>query len=130
VAVLCLCYFIDGDTPSGVELWKNALYSADAEFGNGEKTVLVEVKAGDKSVTFTINTNETILGTALAENNLISGEEGPYGLYVKVVNGITADYNTTGSYWSLNKNGEYMQTGVDKTEISDGEHYELVYTQQ
>ena len=69
-----------------------------------------------------------MLGDALIEHNLISGENGPYGLYVKVVNGITADYDINQSYWSLSKDGEYLQTGVDVTEISDGEHYELTYT--
>ena len=59
---------------------------------------------------------------------LIDGDESEYGLYVKKVNGITADYEKDKSYWAFYKDGEYMQTGVDSTEIADGEHYELVYT--
>ena len=49
-------------------------------------------------------------------------------LDVKVVNGIMADYDVNKSYWSFSKNDEYMQTGVDKTDLTDGEHYELIYT--
>ena len=62
------------------------------------------------------------------EHSLLEGDEGPYGLYVKKVNGITADYDVDQSYWGFYKNGEYMMTGIDMTEFADGEHYELVYT--
>ena len=110
------------------DLWKTATHLEDAAFGEGATTVQVEVKAKDKSVTFTIKTDKKTLGDALLEHDLIAGEEGAYGLYVKVVNGITADYDVDQSYWSFYKNGEYMMTGVDVTEIANGEHYELVYT--
>ena len=86
------------------------------------------MKAEEQSVTFTIKTDKEILGDALLEHDLIAGEEGDYGLYVKVVNGMTADYDVDQSYWAFYKDGEYMMTGVDGTEIADGEHYELVYT--
>ena len=35
---------------------------------------------------------------------------------------------TTPSIVAFTKNGEMMMTGVDGTAITDGEHYELVYT--
>ena len=108
--------------------WKKATYLEDAEFGEGSITVQVEVKAEDKSVTFTIKTDKKTLGDALLEHDLIAGEEGAYGLYVKVVNGITADFDVDQSYWGLSQNGENLMTGVDGVEIADGEHYELVYT--
>lgn len=110
------------------DLWEKATYLEDTAFGEGATTVQVEVKAKDKSVTFTIKTDKKTLGDALLEHDLIAGEAGAYGLYVKVVNGITADYDVDQSYWSLYKNGEYMMTGVDATEMANGEHYELVYT--
>ena len=109
------------------DLWKTATHLEDAAFGEGATTVQVEVKAKDKSVTFTIKTDKKTLGDALLEHDLIAGEEGAYGLYVKVVNGITADYDVDQSYWGFYKNGTYVMTGVDTTEIADGEHYELVY---
>ena len=120
--VMIFCLVSCGEKLEKTGLWENAKYLENAEFGNGNTTVQVEVKAEEKSVTFTINTDKTTLGEALLEYELIEGEEGPYGLYVKVVNGITADYDVDQSYWSLCKNGEYMMSGVDSTEIADGEH--------
>lgn len=126
-------------TPSGAEneaggtiapegLWASATYLKDTTFGEGAKTVTVKVIAGGKSVTFTVKTDAETLGDALLAHNLIAGDEGQYGLYVKVVNGITADYDVDQSYWGFSKNGEYMMTGVDGTAIADGETYELTYT--
>ena len=109
-------------------LWKNALYTENQTFGDGAATVEVEVKAGNKSVTFTLKTDKTILGDALIEHSLIDGEEGQFGMYIKSVNGIIADYDVDQSYWGFYQNGEYMLTGVDGTEFSDGERYELVYS--
>ena len=121
IFVLTACNTVDAEG-----LWENATYRRDMEFGKGATTVYVEVKAGDNSVTFTINTDKETLGDALIEHDLISGEEGQFGLYVKKVNGITADYDVDASYWGFYKDGEYMLTGVDTTVIADGEHYELV----
>ena len=126
--VLVVCLISCGSTVGKEGLWENAVYLADTEFGTGEITVQVEVRVEEQSVTFTLHTDKTTLGEALLEHSLISGDESQYGLYVRVVNGITADYDVDQSYWALYKNGEYMMTGVDGTEIADGEHYELVYT--
>lgn len=109
-------------------LWETAIYASDTKLGEGNTTVEVEVEADTTAITFTVNTDKEILGDALAEHNLIAGEEGEYGLYVKEVNGIKADYDTDKAYWAFYKDGEYMSTGIDQTKISDGEHYELVYT--
>ena len=115
----------EGNTVSKSGVWANATYLADKEFGTGAKTVQVEVKAEGQSVTFTIHTDKATLGEALLEHGLIVGEDGPYGLYVKFVNGIEADYDKDQTYWALYKSGVYMMTGVDTTNIADGEHYEL-----
>jgi len=128
VCVLCLFMTACNDKEVEKGLWENAIYTEDTEFGTGGKTVIVEVEADDKAVTFTINTDKETLGDVLMEHSIISGEKGPYGLYVKSVNGMMADYEINKSYWSLSKDGGYMPTGVDDTKISDGEHYELVYT--
>lgn len=126
--VMCFVLMACGNQTVSKDIWETAMYTEDTELGSGSKTIQVEVQAEDKSVTFTVNTDKETVGEALAENDLISGENGAYGLYVKVVNGITADYDVNKSYWSFSKNGEYMQTGVDKTDLTDGEHYELIYT--
>lgn len=127
VVALCVCLCACGKTGT-TDVWLDAVYTEDTELGQGSNTLQVEVVAEEKSVTFTIHTDEKILGDALVEHNLIEGEQGPYGLYVKKVNGILADYDKTKSYWGLNKNGEGMLTGVDGAEIADGDHFELVYT--
>ena len=113
-------------SPTG--LWENAIYYEDTEFGNGAKTVVVEVKAEEQTVSFTIKTDKDTVGDALLEYDLIAGDDSQYGLYVKVVNGITADYDLDMSYWSFYINDEYAMTGVDGTEITEGAKYQLVYT--
>lgn len=112
---------VDPDT-----LWAEATHKEDKTLGEGKTSFTVTVKAGDKSVALTVNTDETVLGEALQKLSLIEGEEGPYGLYVKKVNGILADYDTDGTYWALYKDGKYSMTGIDVTEIEAGASYELV----
>ncbi len=73
--------------------------------------------------TFTVSTQKATVGEALMDEKLIEGEEGPYGLYVKVVDGITADYDIDRTYWSFYINGEYAMTGVDTTAVEDGATY-------
>lgn len=109
------------------DIWSSAKYTADTSLGNGGTSITLDVTAQEKTVSLNINTDKEILGDALLELKLISGEKGPYGLYVKEVNGMIADYDINKSYWSLSENGEYMQTGVDSTKISDGGHYEFTY---
>ena len=103
--------------------WEDAIYRKDVELGEGSKTVMVEVRVEEQYVTFTIHTDKEMLGDALMEHGLVEGEMGAYGLYVKKVNGILAEYETTGTYWAFYINGEYGLTGVDKTDITDGATY-------
>ena len=106
-------------------LWENATYLKDMEFGEGSKTVVVEVKVGEQAITFTVKTDKDTVGAALLEHNLIAGDEGQFGLYLKTVNGITADYDVDRSYWAFYINGEYAMTGVDTTPIEAGKTYRL-----
>ena len=126
--VLATALFSCSEKVEKTGLWENATYLKDTELGKGATTVLIEVKAGEQSITFTVNTDKETLGDALIELELISGDEGPYGLYVKSVNGIVADYDVDQSWWALYKDGEMLLTGVDSTKISSGEYYELVYS--
>ena len=89
--------------------------------------MVVDVKVEDKTVRFTVKTDKDTVGEALMEHDLIAGEEGQYGLYVKVVNGIRADYDVDKSYWAFYINGEYAMTGVELTEIDEGSIYQLEY---
>ena len=62
----------------------------------------------------------------MMEHELLSGEMGEFGLYVKTVNGIEADYDKDQSWWGLYSQGEMLMTGVDTTNISNGDIYEIV----
>ncbi len=95
--------------------------------GEGETSFLFTVTDGDGNETaFEIHTDKTVVGEALQELGLIEGEESQYGLYVKKVNGITADYDTTGTYWAFYINGEMAPTGVDTTQITPDTKYSFV----
>ncbi len=83
----------------------------------------VVVDGDGNETTFEITSTKKTVGEALFAEELIEGDEGAYGLYVKKVNGILAEYETTGTYWAFYINGEYGLTGVDKTDITDGATY-------
>lgn len=93
-------------------------------------TITLEVIGPDgTSKEHTVNTDTSKnLRQALEGAGLISGEESQYGLYVKVVDGITADYDVDKSYWALSKNGVTLNAGVDSTPIADGDHFEFTYS--
>ena len=92
--------------------------------GKGETqfTFTVTDRDGNETV-FDVHTDKTVVGDALLELNLIAGEESQYGLFVKTVNGITADFNVDGKYWAFYENGKYASAGVDTTEIVEGATY-------
>lgn len=109
-------------------VWADATYKEDTALGEGAVALTVEVTAEDKTVVFTVKTDKTTVGEALMDNGLVEGENGAYGLYVKVVNGILADYDVDGSYWAFYIDGEYAMTGIDSTEIVEGAVYKLERT--
>ena len=97
-----------------------------AELGEGETEFLFTITDLDGNETcVTIHTDKATVGEALQELGLIVGEEGPYGLYVKTVNGITVDYDADKAYWAFYINGRYAMSGVDVTKIVSGDTYEL-----
>ena len=88
----------------------------------------IVVDADGQETSFTITSTKKTVGEALFDEKLIEGENGAYGLYVKKVNGILADYDVDQSYWSFEINGEYAMSGVDMTDIVDGNTYTMKYT--
>ena len=74
---------------------------------------------------YRVHTNVGMMGEALTEVDLIDGEQGPYGMYIKSVLGQVLDYETDGMYWSFYVNGEYALTGVDLTPITGTDRYML-----
>ncbi len=90
--------------------------------GTSQFTFTVVDKDGGETQ-FIIHTDKETVGEALLELELIAGDESEYGLYVKTVNGITADYDTDGTYWAFYINDEYAPTGVDATAVTEGAVY-------
>ncbi len=94
--------------------------------GEGSKSFELTIvdKEGAEHL-YLIRTDAEMVGQALLDLELIDGEEGPYGLYIKSVLGQVLDYETDGMYWSFYVNGEYALTGVDQTPITEGDAYQL-----
>lgn len=118
---------VDNDMPSGEGTEANVqtnVQSESSQLGEGSTKFIFTVVDKEGSETrFEIHTDKETVGEALTELELIAGEESDYGLYVKTVNGITADYDKDGVYWAFYVNGEYAQTGVDSTMITEGDTY-------
>ena len=94
------------------------------EIGNGKtKLSFVAVDLKGNETEFQVKTDKATVGEALAEHNIIAGEEGSYGLYVKTVNGITLDFDKDGTYWAFYVDGKYGEKGVDQTEINENSVY-------
>jgi len=98
------------------------------DIGEGGTTFLFAVTDAEGVVAwFNVSTDETIVGAALLETALIEGEDGAYGLMVKSVRGLRADFDLDGAYWAFYVDGAYAMSGVDSTTITAGEVYELRY---
>ena len=99
------------------------------EKGEGKTSFNFEVTDLDgKTTKFLVKTDKTVVGEALLEVGLIAGEDGPYGLMVNSVNGISAIYEKDNAYWAFYTNGEYASKGVDQTEIDPTATYAFVKT--
>ena len=111
--------------------------SSSASVSESSTADIISVGEGQTSFDFTVthkdgsqkqyevSTDKATVGEALIDAELISGDDGDYGLYVKTVDGETLDFDTDGYYWSLLIDGEYAQSGVDSTSIEDGKSYEF-----
>ncbi|MBQ3890447.1 MAG: DUF4430 domain-containing protein [Lachnospiraceae bacterium] len=91
--------------------------------GNTQFTFKVVDMDGAETV-FTVKTDETTVGAALLNAGLIAGDETEYGLYVKTVNGVVADYDVDQTFWGFYIDDEFASTGVDSTPLNP----ESVYT--
>lgn len=92
----------------------------------GTKNITVEVKVSDDDIReYKIKTTQDYLRGALEQENLISGEDSEYGLFIKTVDGVTAD-ESANQWWGIFKGENMTDTSVDTTPIADGESYRLV----
>lgn len=126
IAAAVLCMNGCGGKTQPVVQTETAHYTQNCSLGEGARqfSLTVADKEGTE-VVFDIRTDALTVGEALLQLELIEGEEGAYGLYVKRVNGITADYDQDQTYWAFYIDGEYAMSGVDTTEIEPGRDYAL-----
>ncbi|MBD5551607.1 MAG: DUF4430 domain-containing protein [Lachnospiraceae bacterium] len=100
------------------------LQADSGQIGEGSTVFSFTVADQDGNETqYEVHTDKETVGEALLELGMIDGDESEYGLYVKTVDGITADYDTDGVYWAFYINDEYALTGVDSTNITEGDRY-------
>ena len=96
--------------------------------GEGSTVFTFQMKDADGKVfEWEVHTDEKTVGEALLKVGLIEGESGEYGIYVKKVNGIEADYDKDQAYWAFYVDGEYGMSAADLTEIEAGKVYAFVY---
>ena len=98
-----------------------------ATLGEGAKSFTLEITYLEgETITATVNTDAESVGEALMDLGVLEGEDGPYGIYIKSINGVTADYETDGTYWAFYINGEYAMTGAEVTPIEADTVYSFV----
>ena len=73
------------------------------------------------------NVDAEYLAEALTENEIASGSDSEYGLFITTVDGETADDGEQ-QWWCITKGGEMLMTGASETPVADGETYELTLT--
>ena len=113
----------NGNTGGGKTASDDAqkVFEDGSVLGEGSTQFALSVTDQDGNETkFEIHTDQETVGEALVEIGFISGDDSEYGLYVKTVNGITADYDKDGVYWAFYIDGEYAAAGVDATAIEQG----------
>ena len=91
--------------------------------GESVSFTVVVVDLEGKETTYEVTTTETTVGAALMAEELLAGEDGPYGLYIKEVAGIPLDWDTDGKYWAVYVDGEYALSGVDSLAVTEGAEY-------
>lgn len=128
VLAASLLLFAAGCSGVGQELPQDGttVVKDGAVIGEGETSFAVEVvDLSGAKVAFTVRTDEDTVGEALQALGVLQGEEGPYGLYMKTVNGQTLDYDKDGAYWAFYVNDAYATAGVDETAIVASDIYRL-----
>lgn len=97
----------------------------------GEKSVTIQVLDDKKNLTsYEINTDAEYLRQAMEQCQGLTfiGSEGPYGLVLLTINGVTADYDKNQAWWSIYVNTELGNYGVDQQPVNDGDIFCLQYT--
>ena len=98
----------------------------------GSKTVVLDVIYEDSSTeTYTVQTEAEYLEQAISdmEGLTVGGSRTEqFGLMILNVNGVEADYNKNGAFWSIYLDDTPCNYGVSQQPIEDGQHYQIIYT--
>lgn len=97
---------------------------------DGKYSITVEVKDADGNVaSYTGKTDAEVLSDAIEDIDgvTLEGYQGDYGFFITAVNGIVADFEANGAYWSVYVNGAYGEYGVDQQPVADGDTYTFAY---
>lgn len=96
----------------------------------GAKAITIEVIDDQaQSKMYKVNTDAEYLHQAMdeAEGLEITGYDSDYGFVVEGVNGLVADFNNGGAYWSFYVNDTYCNYGVDSQPVEDGDAFVIKY---
>lgn len=101
----------------------------------GAKSITLEViDNNQQSTVYDVHTDAEYLRQAMEEADGLefSGSESEYGLFIDMVNGVTADYAADGAYWSFyvkDADGSYVYCsyGVDTQPVEDGDAFQIRY---
>ena len=103
-----------------------SVYEDGAVLGEGAVVFdLTVINTAGEETNLEIHTDKDVVGDALTELEVIAGEPGEFGLYIKTVNGETVDFEEDGKYWAFYINDEYAMSGIDQTTITEGDAYTL-----
>lgn len=101
----------------------------------GDKAITITVIDNNgKSISYKENTDAKYLHQAMNElakaddTFSFEGTTSDSGMMIETVNGITADYNKDGAYWSILVNGDYGNYGIDKQPIANHDNFTIEYT--
>lgn len=100
---------------------------------DGKKSITILVVDNKQTTTeYKLQTDADYLRKAMDEAKeqgfSYEGDESTYGLYLKKVNGIRADYEEDNAYWSILVNGEYGMNSADTQPVNNGDSFSFVYT--
>ncbi len=110
----------DNDVPVTTDGAETAVPVEREVIGEGEYSFDFTAVAGDgERFEYTVRTDLDTVGDALCSLGLVDGEEGPFGLYVKSVCGVVADYDLDKTYWAFYTDGEMSMVGADAVKCTD-----------
>lgn len=97
----------------------------------GAKTITIQVVDNQQNTaSYETHTDAAYLRQAMEETKGLTfvGTEGPYGLMLHTINGVTADYGKNQAWWSIYVNDTLGSYGIDSQPVADGDTFRLQYT--